>query len=204
MSIIKGKIKIIENKSSKGPDTARYNLNYGINSKVDQQRRNSHSIISALKGTKSVLLDVNSTLFNLQPYKRDSYAMDFIKAVKSMGLEYRYRKIPNTGSQSFFGKLFGFDNKASDSHQIFVVISDETWTNEGFISSLPFYGVKYCVFKEAADTSKTLDDIYNGQLLDFEMFDYFDLTIFDCCSFGAMGLCTNSLEYGELEKLLEL
>jgi hypothetical protein len=204
MPVINNKIKISEAKATKGMESIKFTLSYGIQSSEEKQRNNSHKIISAIKGSKNLLIDIDSSLIGLPEKERENCVIDFIKYIRSLALEYRYRKSPNAGGQSFMGKLFSMGAKSGDAHKVFTLVPEDAWNNEDFIAALPFYGVRYYLFKEDADTGKVLDDLYNGQLLDFEVFDYFSAIMFDSCSFGQMGIYTESLTMNELKSLLKL
>lgn len=192
-------IRVKENKSSWGLNMPRYMVSYKNNSIEEENCKNSYEIISSLKGNNDLFIEFNSSLLVNGEAKRELCTSNFIKAVKAMSLNFRYRKGAPTYKKSFFAQLLGGGNK--EAHEMLVYIPDDIWKQEGFNSILPS-GMRYYIINGPTDGNKLLEDIFNGQLMDDEKIDLFKLIIFDCSSFGQMGIVSNSMSIDEVKQLL--
>ncbi|RCX12534.1 hypothetical protein DFR58_12138 [Anaerobacterium chartisolvens] len=202
MPIINGKIRVSEIKNLKTPDAARYSINYGVSKSAERQRQNSHIIISALKMQSDMLLYIDNLMFNSISKQGEACALSFIKFLDSEGLDYRYRKSSETSNQSFWDKIISSGGRTS--HKIYCFIPDDVWRNPNLIFALPFHGVKYYICSGGADKEKLLDDAYAGFISQEETKSLFKLSVFDCCSYGQMGISTDSLSLEQLKNTLEV
>lgn len=193
-------LKLKENKSDWGLDTPRYMITYKVKSFAEEVRKNSFEIISALKGDNDVLIEFNSSLLMLNESDCEFCTANFIKAVKTMNLSYRYRKSAPIGKKSFISQLMNRKNK--DAHEILVYIPNELWKQEGFYSILPIGGLRYYIINGPSDGNKILEDVFNGQFMESEKIDFFNLIIFDCCSMGQMGIVSNHISFDEIKQTL--
>ncbi len=204
MPIINGKIRVSEIKNLKTPDAARYSINYGVSKSAERQRQNSHIIISALKMQSDMLLYIDSLMFNSISKQGEACALSFIKFLDSGGLDYRYRKTTQAASQSFWDKIISSGGRTVDSHKIYCFIPDDVWSNPDLIFALPFHGVKYYICCDGIDKEKLLDDAYAGFISQEETKKLFKLSVFDCCSYGQMGISTDSLSLEQLKNTLQV
>jgi hypothetical protein len=193
-------LKIKENKLASGLDSPRYMITYKVKAPEEENRKNSFEIISALKGNNDVLIEFNSSLLILNASSSESCASNFMKAVKTMNLSYRYRKSAPLGKKSFLSQLLNGGSK--DAHEMLVYIPDELWKQEGFYSILPTGGLRYYISNGPTDENKILEDVFNGHLMGEEKIDFFNLVIFDCSAMGQMGIVSNHISFDELKETL--
>jgi len=194
------KLKVRENKNRSGMNSPQFTISFNPSSSKDECKLDSYNLLSKLKGDNDLVLEVNSSLFNLPTSERESYATDILYALRDFDLDYRYRKVPSQSAQSFFAQLLGL-NKNSFSHEILAYIPDKKWHSENFYSILPFYGARYFITKGPADGSKTLDNM--SLMLDNEKFEYFRFSVFASSNLGYMGI-TGNITIDEIKALLEL
>jgi len=193
-------LKIKENKIGWGLDSPRYMITYNVKSSEEENCKNSFEIISALKGSNDVLIEFNSSLLMINGPKSESCTSNFIKAVKTMNLNYRYRKSAPLNKRSFFAQLLNGSSK--DAHEVLVYIPDEVWKQEGFYSILPTGGLRYYISNGPVEGNKILEDIFNGFMIGDEKLDFFNLVIFDCCSMGQMGVVSSHTSFDEVKQAL--
>ncbi|MBZ4666217.1 hypothetical protein [Mahella sp.] len=199
------KISIKENKQGTSLEAPRFALSYGQAADVDIENRRliSFKILSALKGeSNDVILEIDSSLLNAPRQHRADIALDFVRAVRSAGIDFRYDK--NAERVSFFSQLFRIgDTGYSFHHRVLAYIPQSIWTSEGFINILPAEGVRYYITQPTVQSSKLLDDMHHGYILDDEKLDIFDLIVFDCCVFGQMGIYTKRLSLDDIKERLK-
>jgi hypothetical protein len=203
MPLKKGKVTIRENKSVKSPDDARFFLTYEPGSSENEKRQSSYQIISSLKQKKDLLVEINSSLLTVSPNgERENFMIEVLRAVKDAGLNNRYRKLAGTGSSgSSIKDLFSFGKKPAV-HELFILVPDRTWQDEVFQALLPLYGVRYYVCSGNEEPAKLMDELFNGQILEEDKFNYFNPIIFDCSDFGHSGIFTDRLSLAEVKNFL--
>jgi len=198
MSLDMKKLKIRENKTDGGLNFARFALTYKVPDTQEQCRQNSFNIISLLKSGNDVIIEINSSLFNVSENRREEIVMGFIDDIRSLGLEYRYRKVAATGSQSFLSALFG--KKNNQAHEVLVYVPHNVWQQESFKSAIPLYGARYYVVNGSLEAGKALEDMY--RMMDFEKLQFFKLVVFDAGLLGSMGINSQTLQMEDIKRLL--
>lgn len=198
MSLDAKKLKIRENKTDGSLNFARFALTYKVPETLDQSRQNSFEILSLLKCDKDVIIEINSSLFSVPENRREMIVMDFIDNIRSLGLEYRYRKVAATGSQSILTLLFG--KKNNQAHEVLVYVPHNVWVQESFKSALPLNGARYFVVNESLDAAKALEDM--DRMMDYEKIRFFPMVIFDAGMLGSMGINSQTLQMSDIKKLL--
>ncbi|MCX7710023.1 MAG: hypothetical protein N2484_09245 [Clostridia bacterium] len=196
-------VKINENKVADGVDAARYYISYSGKGNKQAHRSRSFEILSRLKGERDVLVELKSSLLSLDINKREKCAVDFLQGVKELGLNFRSRKVPSKESASILAKLFSMGGAPKESYEIITHVNENTWRDPAFQSIIPNHGIMYYICKENTDGQKVMEDIFNGQILDQEKFDLFELFIYDCIDFTQMGVFTDKFGIKELERMLE-
>lgn len=195
------KIKLTENKTNGSLDYARFSLSYGPSlpplSKEDP-REESYKLLTLLKGDGDVIIEVNSLYLNIPEVKREPIVMEFLDHIKSLGLEYRYRKFTAERNQGLLAKLFGA--KKIEAHELFVHVPHETWQKEEFKSILPIHGARYYMAKGSCGPAEALDGMY--RMTDEEKLDFYELIVFDIGILGTMGINSGKLELGDLKQIL--
>ncbi|AEE97878.1 hypothetical protein [Mahella australiensis] len=199
------KIIIKENKQGISLETPRFSLSYGqaADADIGNRRLISFNILSALKGgDHDVILEVDSSLLNAPRQHRADIALDFVRAVRSAGIDFRYDK--NAEKTSFFSQLFRIgDTGSSFRHRVLTYVPKGIWNSETFVNILPTQGIRYYIVPPNAQSSKLLDDMRQGYILDDEKLDIFDLIVFDCCIFGQMGIYTKHLSLDDIKGRLK-
>lgn len=195
------KLKLNERKGKGTMDSPQFSLSYKVNyEQVDTKI--SYDILSALKGDNDVIIEVNSSLANVAKSEGEDSAIAFLQKIRSLGLDYSYRKVPAATKQSFLAQLFGGGKKENLAHEVLAYVPDKVWRDESFQSLLPVYGARYYVTKEPEESDKIVNEMC--RMLDNEKVDYFKLIIFDVASFGQMGIVTNYLARSDLKNMLGL
>lgn len=200
MAIKDLKIKVKENKSDGSFSSPKFSISMKQSSSSDENRANSYEVLSALKGDSDIIIEVNSSLLNIPPWQRETYAKDFLYSVRELGLDYRYKKGVSQSSLSFLAQLFGFGKNNQSAHEILAYVPHSVWESENFYKILPIHGARYYVLKEPGDSSKILDQISN--MLDEEKLDYFKFTVFDTSTFSYMGINGNNLTIDDIKRSL--
>lgn len=190
-------IKIKENKSWGADRGPRFMLTFNTKASEEQKRKSSYDILSKLIGGSDVIMEVNGSLLNLPPKKRDSFAFKFIKDIKALGLEYRCSNITSAVSNSLLNL---FKNKTTEDQVVLAYVPNEIWSRAEMKNLIPLYGARYFVLKEKSDRSKTLDYLQN--IGEDEQFDYFKLIAFDAICLSAMGIYTKNYELSDLKAAL--
>lgn len=191
-------IKVKENKSDGSLSSPRFSISLKHLTSLNENRLTSYEILSALKGDNDVLIEANSSLFNMPLPERKSYAISFLNSVRELGLDYRYRKGVSQVSQSILAQLLR--NKNTGSHEILAYVPNKVWEMEGFYRILPLYGTRYYITKEPVESGKILDDM--SRMLDSEKLEYFRLIVFDSSSLGYMGINSSSMTLSDIKQVL--
>lgn len=192
-------IKIIKNTYSKNSDAPQFSIQYS-NSRTDEVTRNNiHKIISALKSDCDMIIEISSSMLIVSPTERESFAMNFLDAVKDMNLDYLYRKLPASGGQSILAQFFG--KKGPEySHEILARVPDEVWNSERFLSILSTHGTKYYIIDKVPEGRAFLEEMQN--MTDDEKSSLAKMIIFDVGSYGTMGIFTKSVTEDEIKEKL--
>lgn len=198
MAISQHKLVVKENKSD---SAARFFLSYSKKRSSFENKELSYDILSALKKTNPVVMEIDSSICILPTtQERENFALDTLKAIRELGIDYRYQKSESkTGGKSFLD-LFGIGRNCTN-HKILALIPDQVWRQDAFQSLLPLYGVRYYICSEPIDGSKLLDDLYCGRILEDEINAVVPFIIFDCVDFGQMGINT-VINKAELQTIL--
>lgn len=194
-----GRIALTENKSTH----PRYSLSYRRGASDKKSKKFSYDIISRLVKDKDLLLEISSSLFsgfNLDNSERIFEGI--VDRLCEMNLDYRCRKNSCAKENRFFGFLVS--TRKVTEHELLIYIPNHNWTKDGFWELLPEYGVTYHILNQKTDGLKLLDDIHAGQLLDKAIQEHYEITIFDCPSFGQMGIETGLSKQELEERLTEL
>ena len=192
------KIKIKENKAWGGLSNPRFTIFLEAYTTEEQQRSSSYDALSKLVGDNDVLMELDSSLVNLPAKQREPYALQFMKNIRTLGVEYKCSKVASSSSPSFISALFGA--KSAPSQQIIACIPNEIWTKPEMKDMLSLHGARYYVPKEKADGVKLLEDF--EKLLDDEKLDYYKLIAFNVMSFNSIGLFSSSLGLDDVKTLL--
>lgn len=201
----KGKLKIClkENKYKESMDLARYCLSYNRVKTIGQKKQVGYEILSKLKGTNDVFIEVKTNLLTLEESLAETCALDFLKAVNDLGLSYRTKKVI-AEKRNILGGILNFAKKKREVPEILAYVPDAIWRKKEFYSILPIYGVRYYICKEPVDGIKVLDQLFNGQINNDQQLELFNFLIFDCSSFSQMGINSKYLSCKDINKLLDL
>lgn len=192
------KIKVKENKSWGGLTSPRFTLMLEAYTVEDQQRKSNYQVLSKLIGDNDILIELDSSLLNLPVKQREAYALQFLKDLRTLGIEYKCSKNTSAASSSFLSSLFGA--KASPSQQIVASIPNDIWTKPEMVDMISLYGARYFVPKEKTDGAKMLEDFQ--QIMDEERLDYFKLIAFNVITFNSIGVFTKCLSLSDINTLL--
>lgn len=192
------KIKIKENKTWGGLSNPRFTIFLEAYTADEQQRSSSYSALSKLIGDNDVLMELDSSLINLPAKQREPYALQFMRNIRTLGVEYKCSKVASSSSPSFISSLFGA--RSGPSQQIIACIPNDVWTKPEMMDMLSPHGARYYVPKEKAEGAKLLEDF--EKLLDDEKLDYYKLIAFNVMSFNSIGLFTSSLSLNDVKAML--
>lgn len=195
------KVTIKELKTPHSLETPKFNICYSPGNNSSQPKR-SYQIISALNGAADLVLEVNSSLFNIGANQRGDAALNFLEEIRALNWDFRYRKITAPSSGNSLEMLFSFMKKSDNTaHQIFVTVPAAVWRDESLILSLlPVHGVRYYI--GATAEVDPLDALFNGQYTDEQVLSLFKLICYDCPGFGQMGVYTQDVTQEELRNML--
>lgn len=199
MSFDLKKIKVKENKN-KTKNSPDYLISYDCTGSDEKVKQESYKIISALIKNKDIILEIKTELLSLTRQNREDYVLNFLNDIKTLGLNYRYKKLPPSASKGIFS--FDFLIKPIDNHEIITYVPNEIWNNPQFAEKLPIFSIKYNILKEKLDINIVLDQINNGHITGDELFTIFDLAVFDCSRLGQMGIFTKSKKLEDIKTML--
>jgi hypothetical protein len=194
------KTKVKENKSWGGLTSPRFTLMLEAYTAEDRQRKSNYEVLSKLIGDNDILMELDSSLLNLPAKQREPYALQFLKDIRTLGVEYKCSKVASTSIPSFISSLFG--NKASPSQQIIASIPNDIWLKQEMVDVISLYGARYYVPKEKTEGAKLFADF--EQMMDDERLDYFKLIAFNVITFNSIGVFTKCLNLSEMNLLLGL
>ncbi len=193
-----GKIVLIENKSTE----PRFSLSYRRGAFDKKSIKLSYDIINCLVKDQDLLLEIDSSLFSLfDPGDKEKIIEEILAKLEEMKLDYRYRKNSHPKEKKYFGFSISSSQTVTE-HVLIIYIPNNIWAGDGFWELLPEYGVTYHILNRGINGLKLLDDIHAGRLLDKDLREYYESSIFDCFSFGQMGIDTY-LPKQELEEYLK-
>ena len=177
-----------------------FSLIYGRNKSGPENRELSFKILSLLKQSQNVILEIDSSLFLLsKPQESDPLIETLVEDLRQMGILFRRQTFQSNPTRGLFS-LFGI-SKSTTAHQVFALIDHETWRQDQFKSCLPKKGLRYYICKETGDEQKLFEDFSSGRLTDSDKKALFSMSIYDCSEFGQMGINTD-LSKTELQGLL--
>jgi hypothetical protein len=193
------RIKVRENKLDKNGVMPDFTIIY---SKIPEKERSdaSYEIISSFKKEALLIIEIHTELLSVIYENRTRVFDQIMEAIKNNGLDYRYKKLPPRTANfnsNIFKVLF---QKQNDSHQVFFLIDEDSWSS-GFIKKIPPFGVKYYFFDQNAGPSKILDELNSGIISD-KTPDFFKTVIFDCAVIGQMGLFIKGQSLEKIKSLI--
>jgi hypothetical protein len=195
------KIQIKENKVKESLNFVQYILTYDTHGLKKENenltRENSYRIISMLKSDNDVVIEVNSSLLNIRGAQKQAYVFSLLDSLKSMGLDYRYRKMSSSSGQTILSFVIG---KKEDEHEIFIYVPDSVWRTSEFQDIMPAYGAKYYIYDGSLETNECLDNLY--RITDEEKLDFFKITIFDPGILERMAINSKRLCLEDLKGLI--
>lgn len=200
MDINSKTIKIKETKTEDSLESARYYLSYKQSNKVEEARTFSYKLLSLLKGSSDVVMEINTSLFFSSGTNSD-FIQFYIEYAKKLGLDYRYRKIQASGNKSIFSRLLS-QGKNQDAHELIIHVPAGIWEMEGFCDYINTNGTRYYFTGAEKASGNLLDEM--GRMTDTDKLNFFKLIVFDFCSLGNMGINSKILKLDDLKKLLNL
>jgi len=190
------KVKKVSNEISLS--TAQYSVSYKQKKEtVENTRKSSYEIISALKDNSDLLIEMDSSLFFLPEKNRAGFIRDYMKKFKALELDYRYYNAP-ANSNSLKGFLMG--DKTTERHQLLLYLPHEIWLTEEFRSILPIHGIRYYIIPEQLKPDDLFIKFY--QMMDIDKLDYFPLIIFVPGTIPYIGLNSKFFTIDDIKKKL--
>jgi hypothetical protein len=200
MDANKKDLKLKDYKAKGTLESPQYVLTYKQSKSDDESRKTSYEILSAMKTDGDAVIELNSNLFMCQEKLKDDIIFKFIENAKKTGLDYRYRKIANSGTSSIFGKILS--RAKSDAHEIIVYVPCSIWESESFSDMIFLKGARYYFTGNSPINTNLLEEMY--RMTDIEKLNFFKLIVFDMNDMGHMGINTGTLEFNDVKKLLGL
>ena len=201
MDISSKTIKLKDNKTENCLDSARFTLNYSQSKDPQAGRLFTYRLLSLLKGSSDVIMEINSDLLVSNEKSKSDIIQFYVEYAKKLGLNYRYRKLPSSGSKSFFGKLLN-QQKQQEAHELVIHIPAGIWEMEGFCDYINTCGTRY-YFTGSEKFSGDLPDEMS-KMTDNDKFNFFKMVVFDVSIMGNMGINSKTMELIDLKKLLKL
>ncbi|MGE5607248.1 MAG: hypothetical protein ACM3YE_16350, partial [Bacteroidota bacterium] len=153
---------------------------------------------------RDLLIEIDSSLFSVSDpdFKfKEIVFEELVAKLRDWNIGYKYLKSSSPQERKIFG--FSISGSQTDTrHVLLIYVPNRTWVQDGFWELLPDQGVTYHVLNQGTNGPELLEAIYAGRLLDEEIRNHYETTIFDYYSFGQMGIDTD-LSKGKLEGYLE-
>ncbi len=185
------KIKLTENKKVKG---ALSDFTISYSSKKLDNKGASHKIISALKGTESILIEVDSSLMTLDEDKKQYLHSRLSDTFEHMGLTFIEKKVSYDKKRSFLS--VPIESKKVEGYRIYLQPDDNNWKKTELTEVIPEHGVRYYI-----------SDMFNDLVAFTEMdpeerLEKCSMVIFDHVLLGSMGISTSKSKE-EIKSLLD-
>lgn len=194
----RGRMVLTENKKS----SPRYSLSYRKADLDKPSKKLSYDIISRLVRDRGLILEINSSLFpDLAPDYKEKIFEGLVVKLRDMNIDYKYGKRSYPKKSKIIGVSISLSQMDTE-HQLLIYVPNQVWVKDGFWELIPEYGVTYHVLSRNTDGPKLLEDIHSGRLMDKEIREHYETTIFDYFSYGQMGIDTG-LSKQELEECLK-
>lgn len=188
---------LTENKSI----SPRFSLSYRRADLDRSSKKQSYLIISRLVRDRNLILEINSSIFpDFGSGDKEKIIKELMIKLRELNIDYKYSKRTFPKKR----KILGFSISLSEmdaEHQLMVYVPNDVWTRDGFWELIPEYGVTYHILNPNTDALKLLEEIHSGRLMDEEIREHYETTIFDYFMFGQMGIDTN-LSKQELKECL--
>jgi hypothetical protein len=192
------KMKLTEQKTGSSLDRPRFVLTLGQAKSRDLQTSANYDALAKLIGASDFMLSLDSSLLNLPYPQREPYIEGFLRTIRALNLEYRYKNFEPQSKRSIFSMLLGNANKKE--HEILAFVPNETWVKGYLKDEFPVHGARYFVLKENTDSSELFEDM--EKMLDSEKLEYFKMIIFHSVTINSMGICTKHLALSDLKEML--
>lgn len=193
-----GRMVLIEKKG----ENPRYSLTYRRDVSKKTSQKLSYDIISCLVKERDLLLEIDSSLFaGLSSGNKDRIFEELVVKLREKNLDYKYRRNSYPKKTKVFGIAISSSQKDTE-HELLVYIPNRIWATDQGWDILPEYGVTYHLLDRGTDGPQLLEDIHAGRLMEKEIREHYETTIFDCFNFGLMGIDTD-LSKGEIEDCLK-
>lgn len=200
----KSPFKIHEEPSMRSPETGAsfFTIEYKPSKTTELIAPKSHRIISCLKKTNDLILEIDSALLTVPKNERLEKAVALIKAMETFNLVAKSHKSRIPQGLSLFEKLL---SNANDQEvlQALLYIPDAIWNLEDFKSRLPIDGARYYVLKDNVPGEHVMEQLFNGLMSSADMVAAFDLNIFDYGILGQMGIYAYGPDKDEIFRRLE-
>lgn len=180
----------------------RYSLSYRRDVSEKTSKKSSYDIISCLVKDRDLLLEINSSLFTgLSSDNKERIFEELVVKLREIKLDYKYRRNSLPKKTKVFGIAISSSQNDTE-HELLVYIPNRIWATDQVWDLLPEYGVTYHLLDRGTDGPQFLEDIHTGRLMEKEIREHYETTIFDCFNFGLMGIDTD-LSKGEIEDCLK-
>lgn len=188
---------LTENKST----SPRFSLSYRRADLDRSSKKQSYVIISRLVKDRNLIMEINSSNFpDLNSEAKERIFNELVVKLRDLNIEYKYSKRTFAKKRMILGVSVSL-SRTDTEHQLLVCVPNDVWVRDGFWELIPEYGVTYHILNRNTDAPKLLEEIHSGRLMDEEIREHYEATIFDYFRFGQMGIDTN-LSKRELKECL--
>ncbi|MBP7175184.1 MAG: hypothetical protein KBA53_03055 [Thermoclostridium sp.] len=198
MSLSKYRLKLQMNKEQSNDSSPQYMLKY--NTRSDNPKHVSHSILSSLIGNDDVIILVSTEFFQSTGNVNHTPIDKFVEYVRQLGLFVIERSRPTEENLKFFGFQSNVKKKV-EIHEVAAYIPNRVW-KDSLMDFVPMCGARYFVLKEAFSVSTFMDGIFD--MNEEAISQTFSTRIFDLAAAGQMGISSNVMDQAEISRLLGL
>lgn len=189
------KIKITDNSNTKLAEYANFSIAYS--SRKMESSQVSYEIISALKESNDLIIELNSALINLDVQKKNSLRNNFIEGLQNLGIEFTSKKVAVQEGRTILS--ITLDTKKVEGFEIYALVKHEIWLDKEFKKIIPRFGARY--YLPFAHAENNLSAFL--ELSEDEKINVSKMVVFDNIVLGNMGIATKHIAINELNQLLE-
>ncbi len=188
------KLKISENTNKRDPMISKFTISYS-GKKMDNSEV-SYEIISALKEERDLVIELNSSLLNMEEHGKKSLLESFTVQLDKLGIEYKNKKLMVNSRRTFLSIFLSA--RQVEGFKLFAHIPNEIWNDREFRKIIPVYGLRYYLPERESENN------FNAflDLDEEERYELCSMVIFDYTVLGSMGINAERLTKSDVEELL--
>lgn len=189
------KLKITDNTNKNIPLISKFAISYS-GKKMDNSEV-SYEIISALKEDKDMIIELNSSLLNLDGQGKTLMLERFTGQLDRLGVEYKNKKVMVNTRRVILS--ISLDSRQIEGFELYAHIPDGIWKAQEFKKTVPEMGVRYYIVEKNSESNLDAFAAMNEE----ERHKMCSMVIFDHMSLGSMGINAARLTKHDIDELLK-